>query len=239
MTEHDAIRTYDASPISMPEDEHKRGLLQEWKDHLDERPGVTGKAWSMCSAAVFISAIITFLAALVVVGSAMLGLGSQSQDVMASSNAVLNNDYVLDPAWNFDAAPKRRVFKWTIKDQEHNPDGIYRPMILVNNQYPGPLIEVNEGDTVVVEVDNQATNATSIHWHGLYQQPTPYFDGTVGVTQCPIAPDTRHCHLPHRFRANYYSQAVPLRMSSRSSAKVGHTGGECAKWKDIGGGDHC
>lgn len=70
----------------------------------------------------------------------------------------------------------------------HNPDGVFRPMILINYQFPGPLIEANEGDTIVVHVDNQATNATAIHWHGIYQIGTPYMDGTVGVTQCPIAP---------------------------------------------------
>lgn len=39
-----------------------------------------------------------------------------------------------------------------------------------------------------MHVHNQATNATSIHWHGLYQNGTNDMDGTVGVTNCPIAP---------------------------------------------------
>jgi hypothetical protein len=29
-------------------------------------------------------------------------------------------------------------------------------------------------------------NATSIHWHGQYQNTTNFFDGTSGVTQCGI-----------------------------------------------------
>ena len=97
------------------------------------------------------------------------------------------NDYILDPDWDFNARPQRREYYWTVQDQVHNPDGIYRPMMLVNSQFPGPLIEVNEGDTIVVHVDNQAVNATSIHWHGIYQNGTPHMDGTVGITQCPIA----------------------------------------------------
>lgn len=60
--------------------------------------------------------------------------------------------------------------------------------MLVNSEFPGPLIEVNEGDTIVVHIENRAINATAIHWHGMYQNGTPYQDGTVGVTQCPIAP---------------------------------------------------
>lgn len=32
---------------------------------------------------------------------------------------------------------------------------------------PGPLIEVNEGDTVIVHFTNQLPEATTIHWHGV------------------------------------------------------------------------
>lgn len=33
--------------------------------------------------------------------------------------------------------------------------------------YPGPTIEVNQGDRLIVKVQNNLPNATSIHWHGL------------------------------------------------------------------------
>ncbi|KUJ09157.1 uncharacterized protein LY89DRAFT_320608 [Mollisia scopiformis] len=98
------------------------------------------------------------------------------------------SDYVLDPSWNFNAAPKVREYKWTIVDIVGNPDGVFREMITINGQFPGPMIECNEGDTIVVEVENQSINATSIHFHGLYQNGTNYMDGTSGITQCPIAP---------------------------------------------------
>ncbi len=104
------------------------------------------------------------------------------------ANPSLRQDYILDPNWNFSAEPTRREYRWTIQDHEHNPDGVYRPMMLINGQFPGPLIECNEGDTIVVHVDNQATNATSFHWHGIYQNGTNWMDGTVGITQCPVAP---------------------------------------------------
>lgn len=100
----------------------------------------------------------------------------------------LHDDYILSPDWTFTAEPKKREYRWTVKDHEHNPDGIYRPMMLINGQFPGPLIECNEGDTIVVHVKNQAMNATSFHWHGIYQNGTNWMDGTVGVTQCPVAP---------------------------------------------------
>ncbi|KAL1297859.1 hypothetical protein AAFC00_006385 [Neodothiora populina] len=32
------------------------------------------------------------------------------------------------------------------------------------------------------------SNSTAIHWHGIYQNGTNWMDGTVGISQCPIAP---------------------------------------------------
>ncbi|KAF2192785.1 multicopper oxidase [Zopfia rhizophila CBS 207.26] len=106
-------------------------------------------------------------------------------------------DYILDPKWDFTAKPTTREYHWTIADHELNPDGVYRPMILINGMFPGPLIECNEGDEIVVHIHNQATNATSLHWHGLYQNGTNWMDGTVGITQCPIAPGS---DFTYRFR---------------------------------------
>jgi FtsP/CotA-like multicopper oxidase with cupredoxin domain len=97
-------------------------------------------------------------------------------------------EYILDPSWDFKAAPTTREYTWVIQDHELNPDGVYRPMVLINATFPGPLIEVNEDDEIVVHVLNRAVNGTSIHWHGLYQNGSNWMDGTVGVTQCPIPP---------------------------------------------------
>ncbi|KAF1827668.1 multicopper oxidase [Dissoconium aciculare CBS 342.82] len=114
-------------------------------------------------------------------------LPNRTLRIAESSQDVQTNDYILDSNWDYDAAPQKREYSWIIRDIVHNPDGIYRPMMLVNNQFPGPLVEVNEGDTIVVHVKNEAVNATSIHWHGIYQKGTPYMDGTPGITGCPIS----------------------------------------------------
>ncbi|GAP82641.1 putative multicopper type 1 [Rosellinia necatrix] len=99
-----------------------------------------------------------------------------------------NNEYVLDPSWDFLAPSQIREYEWTITDGEANPDGVYKPMMLINNQFPGPLIEMNEGDVLSVKLLNKATNATALHWHGIFQNGSNWMDGAVGVTQCPIAP---------------------------------------------------
>lgn len=66
--------------------------------------------------------------------------------------------------------------------------GVLRTLIVIDGQFPGPLVECNEGDTIVIDVYNGATNSTSLHWHGQYQNGTNWMDGTTGVTNCPIPP---------------------------------------------------
>lgn len=97
-------------------------------------------------------------------------------------------DYILSNDWDFTAEPQVREYDWIISDAEINPDGVYRQMLVINGQFPGPMVRVNEGDTIKVKVTNNAMNATSVHWHGMYQNGTNHMDGTIGVTQCPIAP---------------------------------------------------
>jgi FtsP/CotA-like multicopper oxidase with cupredoxin domain len=58
------------------------------------------------------------------------------------------------------------------------------------------------GDNIVVHVTNNLEhNGTSVHWHGLRQLNTNAYDGTPGVTQCPIAPGET---FTYRFQATQY-----------------------------------
>ncbi|CAA2991730.1 laccase-12-like [Olea europaea subsp. europaea] len=60
--------------------------------------------------------------------------------------------------------------------------------ITVNGMYPGPTLEVNNGDTLVINVVNRARYNATIHWHGVRQMRTGWADGPEFVTQCPIRP---------------------------------------------------
>ncbi|XP_037440534.1 putative laccase-17 [Triticum dicoccoides] len=63
-----------------------------------------------------------------------------------------------------------------------------RSIVTANGQFPGPAVEVNEGDSLVVSVVNNATYNVTIHWHGVRQMRTGWSDGPEFVTQCPIRP---------------------------------------------------
>ncbi|QRW11634.1 Multicopper oxidase [Ceratobasidium sp. AG-Ba] len=96
-------------------------------------------------------------------------------------------ELTLSPTFIITDVPTTRTYNWTIEMKEGAPDGFYRQMLVVNGQYPGPLIEANEGDTIIVHVTNKLPKVgTSLHWHGLFQNGTAWMDGPAGITQCPI-----------------------------------------------------
>ena len=71
----------------------------------------------------------------------------------------------------------------------------------VNGLFPGPTLVVTEGQTVIVEVTNALINKeVSIHWHGQFQNNTPWMDGVDHITQCPI---------PTYARFRYIFKAAP------------------------------
>ena len=62
-----------------------------------------------------------------------------------STNGSRNTGFVIS-----DKAEVRE-FIFNITQALAAPDGFERPMILVNNQFPGPLVEANSGDTIRVQ----------------------------------------------------------------------------------------
>ncbi|KAI3508457.1 hypothetical protein L1887_23465 [Cichorium endivia] len=63
-----------------------------------------------------------------------------------------------------------------------------RTSITVNGQLPGPTLEINNGDSLVIKVVNKAKYNVTIHWHGVRQMRTAWADGPEFITQCPIRP---------------------------------------------------
>ncbi|KAF9579389.1 hypothetical protein BGW38_004379 [Lunasporangiospora selenospora] len=90
----------------------------------------------------------------------------------------------------FTSTPRNRIFFWKVTTTNMAPDGVMRPVILVNEKYPGPKIEVNRGDFITVVVENALDFPTTFHWHGLTMRDDPWYDGVPGQNQCPIPPGT-------------------------------------------------
>lgn len=140
-------------------------------------------------------------------GQAVAGLNAAGagKQIVASGSVVTEETFIPQPPlpsksnsvnpavftaaaadWDISAPPQTREYTWDIEYTAGAPDGFHRRMATVNGQYPGPLLEANKGDTIVVHVNNQLNRSQSIHWHGLRQLKTPFMDGVPGTTQCPI-----------------------------------------------------
>ncbi|KAE8381899.1 multicopper oxidase-domain-containing protein [Aspergillus bertholletiae] len=97
-----------------------------------------------------------------------------------------------------------RYYDFTISREVLAPDGYPKNGLLINGQFPGPMIEANWGDMIEVTVHNNIhpdEEGLTLHWHGLTQKKTPWEDGVPGVSQCPIIPGAS---FTYRFQADHY-----------------------------------
>lgn len=70
-------------------------------------------------------------------------------------------------------------------------------MLGYNGQYPGPLLRVAQGSTIVVEFQNEIGLPSTVHWHGVRLENR--FDGVPDVTQDPVESGEAfvyHVHFP-------------------------------------------
>lgn len=102
-----------------------------------------------------------------------------------------------------------------IVEHEYLP-GIRANVLAFNEQVPGPVIRVNEGDWVRVDFKNSTDLMHTIHWHGLFVPEN--MDGVPFITQPPTMPGQTFIY---RFRALPYGThfyhchfGTPLHMQS-------------------------
>lgn len=109
------------------------------------------------------------------------------------AGAAADDRYLLPAKWDSGAAPMVRTFDWTIREGRIAGVADSGPVLLINDEYPGPLVECNTGDTLRIRVRNAAPGGpeagVALHWHGLELRGGQNgVDGVVGVTQCPQRP---------------------------------------------------
>ena len=115
-----------------------------------------------------------------------------------------------------------RYYNFTVTRSRISADGVLRDVILINDQFPGPLVEANWGDMVEVTVNNNIASpeeGTAIHWHGIPQRNSPWYDGTPGIAQCPIAPGAT---FTYKFQAQEHGSSwYHAHYSAQYTAGVG------------------
>ncbi|KAI5919594.1 probing oxygen channels in Melanocarpus Albomyces laccase [Camillea tinctor] len=123
-----------------------------------------------------------------------------------SNRACWSNGFDIHTDYETKTPPgKVKTFHLEITEHDHwkGPDGRIRDKaMLINNQFPGPTLVADWGDTLKITVTNKLrTNGTSIHWHGIRQLGTNIHDGANGVTECPLPPGSSKTYT---FRATQY-----------------------------------
>ncbi|GKU96613.1 hypothetical protein SLEP1_g9829 [Rubroshorea leprosula] len=61
-----------------------------------------------------------------------------------------------------------------------------KEIVTVNKIFPGPVVYAQEDDRIIVTVTNETPYNVTIHWHGVRQKLSCWFDGPSYITQCPI-----------------------------------------------------
>ena len=109
----------------------------------------------------------------------------QGEGVSTSSNPDINYD-ILTPLTPLPVTDTpERYYNLVLSRANLAPDGFTRLVWTSNDQYPGPTIRANKGDRLIINVTNNLDRYTSIHWHGIFQRGTTYFDGVTGqVSYC-------------------------------------------------------
>lgn len=124
-----------------------------------------------------------------------------------------------------DVQAKTHTYNFNVTWVTANPDGLYeRKVVGINNQWPLPVIEVDKGDRLVVNMYNGlGDKSTSIHWHGMFQNTTNTMDGPSMLTQCPVVPGASitynftieqsgtywyHCHTDYCYPDGYRQALV-------------------------------
>ncbi|KAF2972509.1 laccase [Xylaria multiplex] len=122
----------------------------------------------------------------------------------SANNPSCWGNYSLSTNW-YEEAPDTGVIReywFELVNKTLAPDGVERMTLSVNGSIPGPTIEADWGDTVVIHVKNSMeNNGTSIHWHGIRQFNNTDHDGVASITQCPVAPGES---TTYRWRATQY-----------------------------------
>lgn len=107
-------------------------------------------------------------------------------DITFSNCSTGSNNTLVNPEDVIPQGANKIYYDWNVTVQTQNVEGLYRQLFLINGQSPGPTIEGDQGDWVVLKVKNFSPVPITIHFHGIHQKDTQFSDGTAGVTQWPI-----------------------------------------------------
>uniref|UniRef100_A0A0E0RCQ2 laccase n=1 Tax=Oryza rufipogon TaxID=4529 RepID=A0A0E0RCQ2_ORYRU len=94
------------------------------------------------------------------------------------------------------AAAKEQYHEFVIRETTVKRLCKSQSIMTVNGQFPGPTLEIKEGDSLIINLINRGRYNMTLHWHGVRQMRTGWSDGPEYVTQCPVRPGQSYRRAP-------------------------------------------
>ncbi|GJN02065.1 hypothetical protein PR202_ga19383 [Eleusine coracana subsp. coracana] len=88
---------------------------------------------------------------------------------------------------NVKAEAPYRFLDWEVTYGDINPLGVPQQGILINGQFPGPEIDCQTNDNLIINVRNSLPDPFLLSWNGFQHRKNSWQDGVSG-TNCPIPP---------------------------------------------------
>jgi|SRR6266542_2320122 len=121
---------------------------------------------------------ISFSIALYALGSlAFLATFNDNHGLFKKCYHELLKDY-FEPITHllFTKKPVSYHYNLILSKEKVFPNGFEKDTFVGNGQYPGLIILANKGDKVMVKVINKLEVESTVHWHGMRQHRTSWFD---------------------------------------------------------------
>ncbi|XP_072957721.1 L-ascorbate oxidase homolog [Typha angustifolia] len=86
-----------------------------------------------------------------------------------------------------DAEDPQLFFNWTVSYSLQSPLGVAKKVIVINDQFPGPVMNLTTNNVVEVTIFNKLDEPFLMTWNGVLMRRNSWNDGVQG-TNCPILP---------------------------------------------------
>ncbi|KAF3446788.1 hypothetical protein FNV43_RR11968 [Rhamnella rubrinervis] len=78
-------------------------------------------------------------------------------------------------------------YDWTVSYSRRAPLGVEKQVIVINDEFPGPLLNASTNDIVHVNIHNNLMEPFLMTWNGIHVRRNSWQDGAQ-ETNCPIMP---------------------------------------------------
>ncbi|KAL0016984.1 hypothetical protein SO802_004053 [Lithocarpus litseifolius] len=107
-------------------------------------------------------------------------------------------------------------FDWTVSYAQRAPLGVNKQVIVINDQLPGPLLNVTTDNVVHINIHNDMTDPFLTTWLNGVQLRSSWQDGVQG-TNCPILPGhnwTYHFQVKDQIGSLFYFPSLHFKKAA-------------------------